>query len=165
MPRDGTKMATGSNQQSGSELAIDDPAFIRAFDAADGHAFTQLRSGAPQQVLVKFTAPYAVADGLIVRDINLALAHAANTEAANGLQGAAASIVFHIDFQGLHHPGGDPAAADFIARECGLIEDHGMQPRGAQSPRAGRSRGSTAYDQDIARIHSTSCTVSLVELL
>ena len=74
-------MATGSNQQSGSELAIDDPAFIRAFDAADGHAFTQLRSGAPQQVLVKFTAPYAVADGLIVRDNNLALAHAADPAA------------------------------------------------------------------------------------
>src|SRR5690554_7938123 len=74
-----------------------------------------------KQVVIKLAAADAVTDHFTVVVLHRVLAHHADAEAANGLQGAAIAILGGINIQAGQYSGGYPACAGFIPGEFGLV--------------------------------------------
>src|SRR5215813_12915278 len=142
--RNRAKVPARADQQARLYLAVDNPLITSTLNTVDGNAFTYVCAGTPQQVFIKLAAANAITDRLTIRNIHLAHClslrlewNTTDAKAGNGLEGASARVIFRINFQRLKHKRRDPAAAYFVARKFGFVQDDNAQPGRTQTPGAG----------------------------
>ena len=72
-----------------------------------------------------------------------------DAEARHRLEDAAPAVFFHVEFQIIDNPRGDPSGAEFAAGEFGLVDDQHVESAASQFACAGRSRRAPADDDHV----------------
>ena len=91
--RDRTEMSAGADQNSRPDVAVHQPAAVRALDRGNGLTLAESRSASPQQVFVELAAANAVADDALAANLDLRPANGIEAKAGNRLQGSARRVV------------------------------------------------------------------------
>ena len=105
-----------------------------------GCAFDEARVRALQQIVVEFAAADSVTYRFAVVGFGFAVAHHAGAKSGDGLKNVGAGVIGGVDFEFVENRKSDPAAADFVARECGLIEDRDVNAERVATARRRKNR-------------------------
>jgi hypothetical protein len=147
------EVAARPHEEGGTRRAVHDPVPPRALQALDPRAFLHLGAAAPEQIRVELTAQDPVAHRAAVFRLPRGAADHPGAEARDGLEHARPGVVVHIESERVHHSRRDPARADLVTGEHGLVPHDDVEAGGLEGPRH-RGAGRPSPDHDgIGRAH------------